>query len=86
MEHEASDDGIEPTRFDLRLRDVDLERLDRSAQRRGVNRETIIVDAIDAYLAREMWSGAYIPPPPAMELPPKWPWSGGAFRLGRRKP
>ncbi len=79
-------DGIPLTRLDLPLRDVDLERIDRSAERRGVTRETIVVDAIDAYLAREMWSGAYIPPPPAMEVPPKWPWRGGAFRLGRRRP
>ena len=76
-----SDDGR--TRVELTLRPADVERLDRSAHRRGVSRETVIEEAIDAFLAREMWSGAYIPPPPAMEVP-RYPWRAGAFRIGRR--
>lgn len=77
-------DQARPVRVELPLRSADLERLDRSADRRGVTREEVIAEAIDAFLAREMWSGAYIPPPPRMEVP-RSPWRAGAFRIGRRR-
>ena len=44
----------------------------------------MIAEAVDAFLAREMWSGGFIAPPPPMEVPGKFPWRPGAFRLGRR--
>ncbi len=77
---ESNDERV---RVEVALRPVDVERLDRSAQRRGVSREAVIAEAVDAFLAREMWSGAYIPPPPPMEVP-RFPWRAGAFRIGRR--
>lgn len=79
------DSRIEPNsvRCEISLRPVDIERLDRSAQRRGVTRHEVIAEAIDAFLAREMWSGAYIPPPPRMEIP-RFPWRPGAFRIRGR--
>jgi len=85
--------GVSPTQpneqpervsIDVPLRPADIERLDRSAVRRGVTRDEVIAEAIDAFLAREMWSGAYIPPPPRMEVP-RFPWRPGAFRIGRRR-
>jgi len=66
------------------IKKVDVERLDSSAARRGVEREEVIAEAIDAFLAREMWSGGFIAPPPPMEVPGPFPWRGGAFRLRRR--
>ena len=66
-----------------RVRPRDLERLDRAAARRGVDREAVVAEAIDAFLAREMWSGGFVTPPP-MELPPRYPWKPGAFRPRRR--
>lgn len=44
----------------------------------------MLVEAVDAFLAREMWSGGFIASPPPMELPRKYPWRPGAFRLRRR--
>ena len=41
-------------------------------------------EAVDAFLARETWSGGFIAPPPPMEPPGKFPWRAGAFRLRRR--
>lgn len=67
-----------------RLRSVDVDRLDHAADRRGITREEMIAEAIDAFLAREMWSGGFIAPPPPMEVPNKYPWRAGAFRLRRR--
>jgi hypothetical protein len=67
-----------------RLRRVDVDRLDQAADRRGVTREAMIAEAIDAFLAREMWSGGFIAPPPPMEVPGKYPWRAGAFRFRRR--
>lgn len=67
-----------------RLRRVDVDRLDHAAARRGISREAMIAEAIDAFLAREMWSGGFIAPPPPMEVPSKYPWRAGAFRLRRR--
>ena len=67
-----------------RLRGVDVDRLDHAAERRGITREAMIAEAIDAFLAREMWSGGFIAPPPPMEVPNKYPWRAGAFRLRRR--
>lgn len=66
------------------LRPADVTRLDQSADRRGVTREDLIVEAVDAFLAREMWSGGFIPAPPPMEVPGKFPWRPAAFRLRRR--
>jgi hypothetical protein len=77
---DSSDDRI---RVEVYLRPGDIERLDRSAERRGVGRHEVIGEAIDAFLAREMWSGAYIAPPPPMEIP-RFPWRAGALRIGRR--
>jgi hypothetical protein len=48
----------------------DLDRLNRMAARRGVDRETLVTMAIDALLAQEAWSGGFIPPPPAARIPP----------------
>ena len=60
-------------------------RLDRAAARRGVRREDVVAEALDAFLAREMWSGGFIAPPPPIEIPGPYPWREGAFRLrGRR--
>jgi hypothetical protein len=66
------------------LRPVDVARLDQSADRRGATREELVVEAVDAFLAREMWSGGFIAPPPPMEVPGKFPWRPTAFRLRRR--
>ena len=68
-----------------RIRPRDLERLDRAAERRAVDREEVVAEAIDAFLAREMWSGGFIAPPPPMEVPGPYPWKPGAFRLRRRR-
>jgi len=49
----------------------DLDRLNRMAARRGVEREKLVRMAIDALLAQEAWSGGFIPSPPAARvLPP----------------
>ena len=66
------------------LRSSDVARLDHAADRRGITREAMIAEAIDAFLAREMWSGGFIAPPPPMEVPGKFPWRPGSFRLRRR--
>ena len=81
---ENSSAAADSVRCEISLRPADVDRLDRSAQRRGVTRNEVIGEAIDAFLAREMWSGAYIPPPPRMEIP-RFPWGPGAFRIGRRR-
>jgi hypothetical protein len=67
----------------VQLRSADVARLDHAAGRRGITREAMIAEAVDAFLAREMWSGGFIAPPP-MEVPRKYPWRAGAFRLRRR--
>jgi hypothetical protein len=53
-----------------RIRPRDLARLDHMAARRGVDRSDLVVQAIDALLAQEAWSGGFITPPPPMEIPP----------------
>ena len=53
------------------IRHEDLERLDRMAARRGVDRNALIVQAIDALLAQEAWNGGFIAPPPPMNVPPR---------------
>ena len=65
------------------LRSADVPRLEHAADRRGITKEEMIAEAVDAFLAREMWSGGFIAPPPPMELPGKFPWRPGAFRLRR---
>lgn len=67
------------------LRPADVERLDIAAARRGIGREELVAEAIDAFLAREMWSGGFIAPPPPMEIPGPFPWRPGAFRLRRSR-
>jgi len=80
------DDEPAPTELvTVRLRARDLERLDHAAERRGIGREAMMAEAIDAFLAREMWSGGFIAPPPPMEIPGRWPWRAGAFRPHRRE-
>lgn len=66
------------------VRQQDLERLDHAATRRGIERSVVISEAIDAFLAREIWSGGFVSPP-KMEIPRKYPWKPGAFRLRRRE-
>ena len=68
-----------------RLRPADVARLDQSAARRGIGRDEMVAEAIDAFLAREIWSGGFIAPPPPMEIPGPYPWRRGAVRLFRRK-
>jgi len=75
--------GIETISVDLRS--ADLARLDHAAERRGVSRQAMMAEAIDAFLAREIWSGGFIAPPPPMEPPGKFPWRAGALRLRRRE-
>jgi len=81
---EPSDGSLRDTVVEVSLRAVDVDRLDQSAARRGATRQDVMAEAIDAFLAREMWSGAYIPPPPRMEVTRRYPWKSGAFRIGRR--
>ena len=69
----------------VRVQEPDVARLDVAAARRGVGRDEIIAQAIDAFLAREIWSGGFIAPPPPMEIPGPFPWGPSAFRLRRRK-
>lgn len=68
-----------------RLRSADVARLDQAAARRGVGRDEMVAEAIDAFLAREIWSGGFIAPPPPMEIPGPSPWRAGGFRLHRRR-
>lgn len=56
----------------------DVERLDRMAERRGVEREVLIAQAVDAMLAKEAWNGGFIRPPEPMHVP-------GPF-IGRSNP
>ena len=67
------------------IRREDVARLDIAAARRGVERDEVIAQAIDAFLARETWSGGFIAPPPPMEVPGPFPWRAGTFRLWRRE-
>ena len=83
--NEASDETGRDSVLEVALRAVDVERLDQSAARRGVTRQDVMSEAIDAFLAREMWSGGFIAPPPPMEPPGKFAWRPGAFRLRRRE-
>lgn len=66
------------------LRSTDIARLDHAAARRNITRDAMIAEAIDAFLAREIWSGGFIAPPPPMEVPGRYPWSAATFRLRRR--
>ena len=50
-----------------------------------VNYRRLRVEAVDAFLAREIWSGGFIAPPPPIEIPGPYPWREGAFRLRGRK-
>lgn len=52
-----------------RIRFEDLARLDQMASRRGVERDVLIAQAIDALLAQEAWSGGFITPPPPLDIP-----------------
>ena len=45
------------------------ERLDQVAARRGIERDELIADAVDEYLAREGLSGRFIDSLPPMLLP-----------------
>ena len=84
MSQSVSEGAHEFETVTVRLNDSDVARLDHAAERRGITREAMIAEAVDAFLAREMWSGGFIAPPPPMELPAKFPWRPGAFRLRRR--
>ena len=66
------------------IRRDDVARLDVAAERRGLERDEVIEQAIDAFLARETWSGGFIAPPPRMEVPGPFPWRAPTFRLWRR--
>ena len=84
-DHEAAPAARDRTEVvTARLRPDDVARLDHAAERRGVDREEMVVQAIDAFLAREIWSGGFIAPPPPMEVPKSFPWKPGAFRFRRR--
>jgi hypothetical protein len=67
-EEMSSDQDLESVT--ARITAHDLARLDRMAERRGVERNQLISQAIDALLANEAWSGGFIPPPPAATIPP----------------
>lgn len=67
-----------------RISGADVERLEIAATRRGIEREELIAQAIDAFLARETWSGGFIAPPPPMEVPGPLPWKSSAFRFLKR--
>jgi hypothetical protein len=67
------------------IRRADVARLGVAAERRGIGRDEIIAQAIDAFLARETWSGGFIAPPPPMEVPGPFPWRSQTFRLWRRE-
>ena len=84
MSQSSSEEAHEFETVTVRLNDSDVARLDRAAERRGITREAMLAEAVDAFLAREMWSGGFIAPPPPMEVPGKFPWRPGAFRLRRR--
>lgn len=82
----SQSDASVPTEFvTTRLRQADVARLDHAAARRGIGRDEMVAEAIDAFLAREVWSGGFIAPPPPMEVPEPFAWRPGAFRLHRRK-
>ena len=68
-----------------RISGADIERLDIAAARRGIERDELIAQAIDAFLARETWSGGFIAPPPRMEVPGPMPWTASTFRFRKRK-
>lgn len=84
MMSQSSEQADESETITVRLRDSEVARLDQAADRRGITREAMIAEAVDAFLAREMWSGGFIAPPPPMEVPGRFPWRPGAFRLRRR--
>lgn len=63
----------------------DVARLEVAAERRGIERDEVVAQAIDAFLARETWSGGFIAPPPPMEVPGPFPWRATTFRLWRRE-
>ena len=67
------------------IRRDDVARLEVAAERRGIERDEVIAQAIDAFLARETWSGGFIAPPPPMEVPGPFPWRATTFRLWRRE-
>jgi hypothetical protein len=51
------------------LAPADLERFDRLAAKRGVDRNELAREAIDALLAQEAWRGGFMVPPPPMRVP-----------------
>lgn len=67
------------------LRPAEVARLDHAAARRGIGRDEMVAEAIDAFLAREIWSGGFIATPPPMEVPPPYPWRRQGLRLRRGK-
>ena len=79
----AADSGEVLEVVTAQIRPEDVERLDIAATRRGLERHELVAQAIDAFLAREMWSGGFIAPPPPMEIPGPLPWGAGTFRLRR---
>jgi hypothetical protein len=82
----SQSDASAPTEdVTMRLRSADVARLDHAAARRGIGRDEMVAEAIDAFLAREIWSGGFISPPPPMEVPGPFAWRRGAFSLHRRK-
>ncbi len=84
--HSSTSDMPEPTEVvSARLRPAEVARLDHAAARRGIGRDEMVAEAIDAFLAREMWSGGFIATPPPMEVPGPYPWRRGSFRLRRGK-
>ena len=58
----------ESERLCIRVRSGDIARLDQMATRRGVERELLVRQAIDALLAQELWSGGFVANPPITDL------------------
>ena len=85
--------SAEPTEaIEVRIAAAELALLDRAADRRGIERAEMVAQAIDEFLAQEAWSGGFIPPPPAMEVPRRprlrsesgrLRWMRGSDRPGR---
>lgn len=71
MRRETSD-ATRPSQAELIetwLGPADLERFDRLAAKRGVDRGELAREAIDALLAQEAWAGGFMAPPPPMRVP-----------------
>jgi hypothetical protein len=67
------------------LRPEDLERLDNMTARRGVDRNALIVQAVDALLAQEAWNGGFIAPPAPTNVPRRTRDRGRMKRQARQK-